>query len=101
MNRKAQITLEAILVIIIFVAGWLVMQGYLKRAIQGNWKTNTDAFSDEQYDSEESTVDYNKEIGPAIVFKGSNLTADIAPDQGNLLNAPDEFVKINNWGRYD
>lgn len=101
MNRKAQITLEAILVIIIFVAGWLAMQGYFKRAIQGQWQGNADAFSDEQYDPEESIVDYNREIGPAIVFKGSNLSADIALDQGNLLNVPDEFIKINNWGRYD
>lgn len=102
MNKKAQITLEACLLIILFVAAGLAMYGYFKKAIQGNWRTNTDSFSDEQYDS-----NLTQEQVSEIKFIGSNITAkDITDDiEGETLGvfnvASDSGIKqISGWGTY-
>lgn len=41
--------MEAALLIAIVTAGLLAMRFYLKGTIQGNWRTNIDSFSDEQF----------------------------------------------------
>lgn len=50
MAKRGLITLEFCILIILVVAGSLAMHGYLKRAIQGNWKGNADSFSDDYYE---------------------------------------------------
>ena len=100
MNRKAQVTLEVCLLIILVVAGFLVMQGYLKRAIQGNWKTNTDSFSDEQF---EKGVSYEQSANPALEFRSPRLKAESADNTVNqdfdLANISG-IKPISGWGTY-
>jgi hypothetical protein len=48
-NRKAQTILEYTVVLIIMVGVLIAMKDYIKRGIQGRWKSATDDFG-EQYD---------------------------------------------------
>ncbi len=65
-KKKAQISLEACLLIALCATASVVMYGYVKRAIQGSIRTSADSFSDEQYDqrgnnSSSITLDSNVE----------------------------------------
>lgn len=99
-NNKGLITLEACLIVILCVAAGLAMYGYLKRAIQGNWKTNIDSFSDDQYDKDRSTLSYDKQQGgPALVFSNSHIRAEIdgvGTKDYTVSSMADK--KINPWG---
>jgi len=48
-NRKAQTILEYTVVLIIIIGVLIAMKNYIKRGIQGRWKSATDDFG-EQYD---------------------------------------------------
>ena len=121
MNRKAQITMEASLVIAIVVAGLLAMQGYLRRAIQGSWKTNTDSFSDEQFRPAEDQLlgeidpDPTEETVSELKFIDSKITVENVPEPEedaeefgtlNIVSGPTEgisgsdILRINDWGTY-
>lgn len=103
MNKKAQITLEVCVLIVIVLVGLLAAQVYLRRAIQGNWRTNADSFSDEQYSVGASTEYYIG--GVEDTFKGSYFNAselgagqlqgpiNVASGTGNL--------RITGWGTYE
>lgn len=101
MHKKAQVTLEACLLIILVVAAGLAMQGYLKRAIQGNWKTNADSFSDEQF---EKGVSGEGDPNPALEFKSPKIKAESADDSVNEnfdLADISGIKHISGWGTYD
>ena len=48
-KTKAQTTLEVVVLTCVVVAAFLAMFLYLKASVKGNWKTNTDSFSDKQF----------------------------------------------------
>ncbi len=48
-SRKAQSIVEFTVLLIIVIAVFVAMQAYVKRGIQGRWKTSIDDFGD-QYD---------------------------------------------------
>ena len=48
-NRKAQTILEYTVILIVFMGVLIAMKDYIKRGIQGRWKSATDDFG-EQYD---------------------------------------------------
>ncbi|MFA4842841.1 MAG: hypothetical protein WC658_03295 [Candidatus Omnitrophota bacterium] len=120
MNKKAQITLEASLIFAIVTAGLLASKAYLDRAIQGNWKTNTDSFSEGQYRPEEDlildeidpdpTVEIVSEIefvNPRInikeyykdgYFGGSMYELEAANEGASPLA---NIVRVPGWGRYE
>lgn len=92
MNKKGLITLEACLLIILCVVAGVAMSVYLRRSIQGNWKANTDTFSEEQYDVNQG----NQEEAPALVLHGLKITTDITGD-ANLLDQEGGIKQINGW----
>ena len=49
LNRKAQSILEYTILVIIVIGVFVAMNQYIKRGIQGRWKSATDDFGD-QYD---------------------------------------------------
>ncbi|MDP2940619.1 MAG: hypothetical protein Q8O13_11220 [Candidatus Omnitrophota bacterium] len=57
MDKHAQISLEAIILIIIVVAALLTMDIYLKRAIQGRWRGASDEIG-EQYEYGHTNSDF-------------------------------------------
>lgn len=111
MNKKGQTTLEAVVVIMLVVAAWLVMQGYLRRAVQANWKTNADSFSDEQFEPglSQETVSKNQFISPTIgAGVGINNTTEGTLYAGSgavsgtiqLDHDTKGVYRITNWGTY-
>ncbi len=99
MNKRGLITLEACMLIILCVAAGLSMFGYLKRAVQGNWKVSTDTFSDEQFDRDRSSLDYNKNEGPAIHFRSTSITSEYgAPGAGPEGSG---IMRVSGWGQYE
>jgi len=99
MNKKAQVTLETVFLLIVFVAGFLAMYGYLRKAIQGNWKTNMDSFSGGgQY---EEGVSSEKDFG--LQFISPKIKVDIGVDNINEAEIPTTqsgYLEIPNWGVY-
>lgn len=85
MNKRGQITLETVVLIIVVVAAFLAMHGYLRRAAQGQWRTNADSFSDEQYDAERSreSADASK-----LSFIGSNIKAEAKIEETESEHRP-------------
>ncbi len=108
MTKRAQTTLEACFLIILVALAWLAMQGFFKRSLQANWRTSADAFSDEQYNGDNMTVNsHHMENGqPAIVFKGSNISANKTEDDSALGTfnvaalTTGNVMQITGWGTY-
>lgn len=57
-NRKAQSTLEYVVLVAVIVAGLVTMQHYVKRGVQGKFKSSADDLG-EQFDPEGYTESYN------------------------------------------
>jgi len=100
MKRKGQITLEACLLIIAIVSAGLSMQGYLRRAIQGNWRANADSFSDEQYEAGRS-----QEQVTALRFIAPRITANVSGSSTQEFNLAGSangsgILHIKNWSAY-
>ena len=55
-DLSGQSVIEYSLVIALFVAALIAMSGIIWAHTQANWKQNTDAFSDEQYEQGVSAV---------------------------------------------
>lgn len=113
MIKKGQITLEACVLIALVVAGLLAMQVYLRRAIQANWRTNTDSFYDAQYNptnDEDMDPGESNEAFPGIVFEGSTITAlsqlnrdpqlDVL-ETFDVAGLSDQILQIDNWHEKD
>lgn len=104
MNKRAQTTLEACVLIALVAAAFLAMHGYLKRAIQGNWKQNTDSFSEGQFEPGIST----EHASNNLMFRGSTIHADLLNPDGTT-NTTTDFnvasrlggnVQVQGWGTY-
>jgi hypothetical protein len=97
MNRKGFTTLEASMLLILCVAAGIAMYGYVKRAVQGNWRGNIDAFSDEQFEPGVS-----KEIQNKLIFQGARINADVGDDESIDasidITAGSGIIHIPNWG---
>lgn len=106
MDRAGQSTLEAVMILVIFVMAFLVMQGYFRRSVQANLRSNIDSFSDEQFSvaqSSESGVQDPRCPGGvcepgALVFTDTIITSDTT--YGNLLNSArdDGIIQASGWG---
>lgn len=57
MGRKGQSVMEMSILFVVIVFALISMQTYIKRAIQGAWKSGVDEIGD-QYDPETTTSDY-------------------------------------------
>jgi len=73
-NRKGQTILEYTVILIVMFGVLIAMQNYIKRGIQGRWKSATDDFGD-QYDptSVNSNILYSTQVNSdsiITVFNG-------------------------------
>ena len=60
-NRKGQSILEYTVILVIILGVMIAMKDYIKRGIQGRWKSATDSFGD-QYDPEHVNSDINYQM---------------------------------------
>lgn len=116
MNKKAQITLEASILIAIVAAGLLAIQAYLRRSIQGNWKSNVGNLSEEQYnpkDADEILPDRGESVvspdSGEIRFIAPVLNIDVTGDghpeltkncAENKAEADSGILQVPGWGVY-
>lgn len=121
MNKKAQITLEACLIIVVVVAGWLAMRGFFTRAIQAKWKGNADSFSDGGQYCPDNSTEYGRGAGAVpgeIRIINPKISVDIERNHGELHPASDttsgviqpdkiqpdkadsKVLHIQGWGTY-
>ncbi len=76
LNRKGQSILEYTVIVIIILGVVIAMKDYIKRGIQGRWKSATDDFGD-QYDPQHvnSSIMYATQVNSeslATVVNGSD-----------------------------
>jgi len=90
MERRGFLTIEACMLIMIFVAALLAIFGYFHKAIQGHWRTNSDTFYDEQFDYDRSSRNYDINKGPTVRYKNnalySNRKSENLLSQGKFIN---------------
>ena len=62
-NRKGQTILEYTVIFIIILGVFIAMKDYIKRGVQGRWKSATDDFGD-QYDPQyvNSNINYSTSL---------------------------------------
>ncbi len=102
-TRKAQATLEIVLFITLFASALMLMSGYLRGALQGNWKRNIDSFSDEQFDEDTRFAENGADIVRIKPKVSVDMQIDGSIDQSIGVDRPNSaagFVRLNNWGTY-
>ena len=74
-NRRGQTILEYTIIVIIFLGVVIAMKDYVKRSVQGRWKSATDDFSD-QYDPQHvnSVINYATQVNSVTVIQVTNGT---------------------------
>lgn len=97
MNKNAQVTLEATLLIVLAALGLLAMQGYLRRSVQGSWRTNADSFSDEQFASGASI---EKVAGLSIKTTDIKVAGEGVNSQIKVASGGEKIQQIPGWGNY-
>ena len=77
-NRKGQTILEYTVILIIILGVLIAMKDYVKRGIQGRWKSATDDFG-EQYDPQfvNSNINYSTQVNAISTVTVVNGTKDI------------------------
>ncbi len=75
LNRKGQSILEYTVIVIIILGVVIAMKDYIKRGIQGRWKSATDDFGD-QYDPQHvnSSIIYNTQGNSQSVVEVESTT---------------------------
>ena len=97
MMKKGQVSLEAVLLITLFVIAFLCVQHYLKRAIAANWRSNADSFSDEQFD------DSSHEMVSALEFVDSRFNVSLPQGKQTIyvsVAGSQPVIHIHGWGIY-
>ena len=102
MKNKGQTTLEATILIALATAAFLAMFGYFKGSVQGNWRSNSDSFSPDQYDPARSVpVDTGLTVSSTLVTAKIN---DEAVQQFRGFGSPateeNQINTIAQWGVY-
>ncbi|MFH1442002.1 MAG: hypothetical protein ABIH18_08195 [Candidatus Omnitrophota bacterium] len=97
---KAQTTFETCVFIVVLVAATLAMNGYFRRALQHNWRTNTDSFSNEQYDGKSSP-----DSGVDTIIKSPKLSIKIDGNEmiysDNIASGGGGNIRLTQMGTYD
>src|SRR5208283_2259260 len=83
-NRKGQTILEYTVVLVIILGVLVAMKDYIKRGIQGRWKSATDDFGD-QYspNSVNSDILYSTQVNGNTYVTATNGTFN--DDQGQTI----------------
>jgi hypothetical protein len=100
MNKKGMATLETTVFIMLFTIASLAMYGYIKNAIQGNWKKNVDSFAEGQYRQGVTT-----ETDSDVIYISPRIHLDLDIDgtvNENINVATASGIhQVPNWGRYN
>jgi len=101
MTKKGLSTVEYCVLFALVVAAFLAMHVYLKRAIQGNWRTNMETISDEQYEpgvTMEPISQPLKIMGPEIAVDiNKDDSTDVVYDLAASYAGP---IQVPGWGTY-
>jgi len=92
-NKKAIITLETTVLLAICAIALLSMTVYFKRSLQGNWRTNIDSFSAEQFGNE----GYTGEISVLSSLLGVDVGIDSSIEQTYSISTPNRIIVIPGW----
>ncbi len=99
-QNRAQSLLEFTVLIIIIMAVFLSMSSYVKRGIQGRWKSAVDDFSD-QYDPQQtnSTTTYtaDTESNTAITTQSNSTFRD---DNSRSLEQRNSYTQVGQDGAF-
>jgi Flp pilus assembly pilin Flp len=91
-NRRGQSILEYTVIVIIILGVMIAMKDYVKRGIQGRWKSATDDFG-EQYDPQSinSSIVYGTQSNSQSIVGVVNGTGNVAGQtvQGQWTNRMD------------
>ena len=90
-KRKGQTILEYTLILIIILGVVIAMKNYVKRGIQGRWKSASDDFGD-QYDpqSVNSNINYATQVNSiTTVTIGCEVMSNITGQQGQWTTRVD------------
>jgi hypothetical protein len=100
MNKKGLTTLEFCILTAVVVAAWLGIRGYFERALQGNWRSNIDNFSDELYDRDTSSETGTVSSDPsAIRIRNANMNAKYLDGSGNAgVSLGSGMHDVSGWG---
>ncbi|MCM8790021.1 MAG: hypothetical protein NC916_03280 [Candidatus Omnitrophica bacterium] len=101
--KKAQSSLEFIITVTVIIAALLCMQVYLKRALQGSYRSSADQLG-ERYDPKNTTSDTNTWIDSSEI---SSISIDREPiEVGGRLKTKlkstttfnsEEFTTVRGW----
>ncbi|MFC1631562.1 hypothetical protein ACFL2I_03305 [Candidatus Omnitrophota bacterium] len=83
LNRKGQNTLEYVLLITAVVVGFLLVQHYLNRGLQGRVREASDNIGD-QFDADNTTMNFVTTRGSTVT---DTNTPTGAPDGGNIIRS--------------
>jgi Flp pilus assembly pilin Flp len=92
-GRKGQTILEYTVILIVILGAMIVMKDYVKRGIQGRWKSATDDLGD-QYDPQSinSNINYSTQVNSQsiiTVVNGSYTPPGQPQEQGQWTNRVD------------
>ena len=91
LKRKGQTILEYTLIVVIILGVMIAMKDYVKRGIQGRWKSATDDFGD-QYDPQHinSSITYATQVNSqSIVTVVNGTIMATGTQQGQWTNRVD------------
>ena len=92
---KGQISLEISLVLIALVAGILMMQIYLKRAIQGRLRAASDGLSDTQYSPGNTTSTMTTTISTDSQEEPRQATGALSAATSNETRSRTGYEKVS------
>lgn len=87
LKRKGQTILEYTVILIIILGVVIAMKDYIKRGVQGRWKSAADNFGD-QYDPQtvNSSINYATQVNSQSIVTVRNETVDGVPGQSTIRN---------------
>ncbi|GEM_PF-3216302 len=90
MNKRGLSTVEFAVIFAIVAIGTVTMLPYLRRAIEGHWKSNSDNFSEAQYDNETSSEpawwNLANKRDSTVQLVNPKLDIDVSGKDGAILN---------------
>jgi len=86
-NHRGQTILEYTVILIIILGVVITMKDYIKRGIQGRWKSASDDFGD-QYDPQtvNSSIIYNTQVNSQSIVTVENATVGGVAGQETMRN---------------
>jgi Flp pilus assembly pilin Flp len=93
-RNRGQTILEYTIIVVIMLGVMIAMKDYVKRGIQGRWKSATDDMGD-QYDPQavNSNIMYNTQVNAQSIISvenGSDSSSSQGTEQGQWTNRMDQ-----------